>query len=171
MDLDQLRRFWGAAGLSEQGDTLYDEDVRALERSRRSECRPPEEALAQLTESNADARDGSQRRRRGLVSLLRARTTETQGLSEGENHGGFQSGAGAHDTAHRSPLILYFHRKGFSGRARGRGHSSLRTRRRRRFCKGGAHGPRPRARAAESLCGGSKDQRSDERCHAPRAAL
>jgi class 3 adenylate cyclase/YHS domain-containing protein len=116
LDLEILRRFWQASGLSDQGELLYEEDLRALTAIKTAlEVGFPEEALVQLARVYVDAL--------GKVAEAEARLShfyvhdrmKAQGMS-GRQLVDAERVSGDRVMPLIEPMVLYFHRKGW-GRA------------------------------------------------------
>ncbi|MEX0800655.1 MAG: adenylate cyclase regulatory domain-containing protein [Dehalococcoidia bacterium] len=112
LSLESVRRFWRATGLSDQGDTLDDDDLDAMRAGKRAlDAGLPEEALIQLLRVYADtlsrAAEASQRSFHIYVhERLRAQGMSAQELMEASE------AVGQHTRPLVEPSILYFLRKG-----------------------------------------------------------
>jgi adenylate cyclase len=113
LDLETLRRFWQASGLSDQGELLYEEDLRALTAIKTAlEVGFPEEALVQLARVYVDAL--------GKVAEVEARLShfyvhdrmKAQGMS-GPQLVDAERVSGDRVIPLIEPVVLYFHRKGW----------------------------------------------------------
>ena len=113
LDLETLRRFCQASGLSEQGELLYETDLRVLTAIKTAfEVGFPEEALVQLTRVYVDAL--------GRVAEAEARLSHfyvhdrmrAQGMS-GRQLVDAERASGDRLMPLIEPMVLYFHRKGW----------------------------------------------------------
>jgi class 3 adenylate cyclase/YHS domain-containing protein len=111
-DLDTVQRYWDAAGLSEQGDVLYEEDMQALKAFKiAAEAGFPEEGLLQLARVYADALGRVAEAESRLFHFyvhdrLRAQGRAGRALTQADVASSDQMFPLV------EPAILYFHRKG-----------------------------------------------------------
>jgi adenylate cyclase len=112
LDLDLLRRIREASGLSQEGETLDDEDVAELERAKtRLDAGYPLEALLQLLRVYADTLDrAAEAAQRAFHTYVHERLREL-GMPPDQLTQATQA-AGEQMRPLAEPTILYFYRKG-----------------------------------------------------------
>ncbi len=113
LDADVLRRFWEIAGLSEQGDRIFEEDVQALKALKTAmDAGFPEGAVLQLARVYLDALGRVAEAEVRLSHFYVHERLQAQGLAGRDLHEASRA-AGERARPLVEPLILYFHRKGY----------------------------------------------------------
>jgi class 3 adenylate cyclase/YHS domain-containing protein len=113
LDLAVLRRFWEVLGLREQGELLYEEDLRALTGIKAAlEAGLPEDALVQLVRVHVDALDRVAEAQCRLFHFYVYDRMKAQGTSGREL---VEAVTASSDRVMPlvEPTVLYFHRKGW----------------------------------------------------------